>query len=243
MSTAIKLHANKFEELIYRRGRIVKWRESVVCSCTSDGHPSYDCRACKGMGRTLMEPVEDVVLLTSIVHNQDFEAMAGVFELGDAVMTVGYNVPEVNKETGHLNRTVLGRPNLLFNVGYGDLITLTDDEYKTSEVLVKDTPMYGREADTLINEEVTGIVRIQKADQVTGDITVFEKGADYTFEGNRIIWYGNNEPMSGETYTVVYLHRPVFTVFANLPTPRYQDGQNLPKKVALRYLAGGIDRR
>lgn len=239
----VKLHASKFEELILRRGRNVRWQEAVTCSCANNGHPLYDCKACMGMGYTLAEPIEDVVLLQSVTSSKDFEASAGMFEVGDAVMTVGAYVPEVNQATGNLNRASKGRKNMLFHVGQGDLITLTDDEYKTSEVLIKGTPIFGRQADTLLNEEVTDVLRIQKSDPETGGIQVYGKDTDYTFENNVIKWLGVNQPTNGENYSVVYTHRPVFAVFTQLPTPRYQDGQDLPKKVALRYRAGGVDRR
>jgi hypothetical protein len=239
----VKLHASKFEELILRRGRKVLWQEAVMCSCSNNGHPLYDCKACMGVGYTLAQPIEDVVLLQSVTSSKDFEAQAGMFELGDAVMTVGAYVPEANPVTGNLNRTSKGRKNLLFHVGQGDIITLTDDEYKTSEVLIKGTPIFGRQADTLLNEEVLEILRIQKSDPVTGAISVYARGTDFTFNKNIINWSGVNKPADGENYTVVYTHRPSFTVFTQLPTPRYQDGQDLPKKVALRYRAGGIDRR
>jgi hypothetical protein len=238
----VKLHANKFEELILRRGRTVKWQEAIVCSCSNTGHPNYECQACKGMGYTLAEPREDVVILQSITHNNEFQEMAGVFEVGDAVMTVGAFVPLANPETGNLDRTSKGRKNPIYLAGKGDLITITDDEYKTSEVLVKGAPIFGRDADTVLNEDVVEVLRIQKSDPETGSITIYAP-EDYTFEGNRIVWSGVNEPADGENYTVVYTHRPVFTVFTQLPTPRYQDGQDLPKKVALRYRAGGLDRR
>jgi hypothetical protein len=240
---SVKLHANKFEELILRRGRKVLWQEAVTCSCSNDGHPNYECKACKGTGTILAAPIEDVVVLQSVTHNQEYQEMAGIFEVGDAVMTVGANVPEVNPETNLLNRKSPGRSNPIYFVGREDLITLTDDEYKTSEVLIKGTPIFGRPADTLLNEEVVDVVRIVKMDQETGIITTYGKGTDYTFEKNLIEWQGVNEPMDGENYTVVYTHRPVFIVFTQLPTPRYQDGQDLPKKVALRYRAGGVDRR
>lgn len=239
----VKLHANKYEDLIFRRGRQVKWQEAITCSCSSNGHPNYECEACKGMGYTLEDPIEDVVLLQSITHNQDYQEMAGIFEVGDAVLTIGRYVPESNPTTGLLNKASRGRKNPLFEIGTGDIITLTDDEYKTSEVLIKGTPIFGRESDTLLNEDVVEVRRIQQSNSVTGEITIYTKDTDYTVEGNRINWLGVNQPDEGDNYTVLYTHRPSFTVFTQLPTPRHQDGQDLPRKVAVRYRAAGVDRR
>jgi hypothetical protein len=103
--------------------------------------------------------------------------------------------------------------------------------------------MYSRPADTLLNEEVVDILSIRQSNPVTGEVKVFTKDEDYTWNKNVIIWQGVNEPLDGEQYTVQYTHRPVFTVFTNLPTPRHQDGQDLPKRVAVRYRAGGFEKQ
>jgi hypothetical protein len=240
-----KLHAVKYEDQIRRRGRRVKWQEAVTCSCINfdSGQPAYECKACDGKGYTLADPIEDVALLMSVTHNKEFEEMAGIFEIGDAIMTVGARVPSINEQTGLVDLRNPGRPNPIFHCGMYDLITLTDDEYKTSEVLVKGTPMYARPADTLLNEDVVEVLSVRKSDPFTGEVKVYEKDTDYTNEGHRIVWQGVNQPQDGEQYTVQYTHRPVFIILKQLPTPRYQDGQDLPKKVALRYRAGGFDNR
>jgi hypothetical protein len=238
-----KLHAQRYEEVILRRGRRVRWQEAVLCSCSATGHPNYECKACMGMGSTLADPIEDIVLVSSVTHNQEFQEMAGVFEVGDAVMTVGAYVPEANPNTGIVNKLSRGRKNPIFGVGDNDMITLLDIEYKTSEVLIKGYPMGQRPADTLINEEVVEVQRIQRSDPETGVITTYTAGTDFRNEKNTIVWLGVNQPAEGDNYTVVYSHRPVFIVFSQLPAPRHQDGQDLPKKVALRYRAGGLDRR
>jgi hypothetical protein len=240
-----KINAQKYEELLLRRGRTVKWQESITCSCVNidSGQPLYECKVCNGKGYTLSDPIEDVVLLQSVTNSREFDEMAGVFQVGDAVLTVGYYVPEVNPSTGLLNRTSKGRKNLIYSIGENDLITLTDDEYKTSEVLIKNTPIYGRPADTLLNSDIVEVRLVRKSDPVTGDITLYTKDVDFTLNGAQVVWQGVNQPNDGEQYTVQYTHRPVFTVFTSLPTPRFQDGQDLPRKVALRYRAGGLDKR
>jgi hypothetical protein len=242
---SVQLHAKKFEELIRRRGRRVKWQEAIMCSCWNldSGQPQYACQSCKGLGYTYAPAVEDVALVTSITHSKSFDASAGVFEIGDAVLTVGFYVPEANPNTGIIDATRNGRENPLFHVGMHDLITLTDDEYKTSEILVKGQDIYSRPADTLLNEDVVHIKSIRQSDPVTGDLQVFEADTDYRLEGNRIEWTGQNAPAEGTQYSVQYTHRPMFTVLTTLPTQRYQDNQDLPRNVALRYRAGGFDRQ
>jgi hypothetical protein len=123
-----------------------------------------------------------------------------------------------------------------------DLITVLDDDYKTSEVLIKGKAIYMRPADTLLNEEVLSIQHVRTVNPSTGEQVVYRLGKDFTNEGNVIRWKaGGVAPQEGEHYSVVYKHRPVFTVLTTLPKPRYQDGQLLPRYVALRYRAGGFE--
>lgn len=245
-----QIHATKYEQMITRRGRKVRWQQSILCSCwnihSHSGQPNYQCQACGGKGYTYEDPIEEIALVMSITHNKEYNDSAGVFEIGDAVMTVPKHV---FKEVIHpMNRSgianlVYDRKNRMYDIGQYDLVTLLDDEYKTSELLIKGEMMYGRPADTLLNEDVTTIITIRKSNPLTGEIITYSKDEDFQIVGNRIEWLeGGKSPSEGETYSVTYKHRPVFTVFTNLPKPRFQDGQELPRYVALRYRAGGIEK-
>ena len=245
---SVKLHANKYEQMIARRGRDVKWEQAVLCSCWNmdSGQPNYACKACGGKGYTYEPPIVERALVMSITANKEFEDMAGVFDVGDAVMTVPKRV--FVEVVNPLNRSGVGtfvyqRDNAMFDIGMYDLVTLLDDEYKTSELLIRGTPMYGRPADTLLNKDVTKIITIRKSDPETGVVIKYTPGVDFTNTGNKIEWLGihPNEPAEGETYSVTYKHRPVYTVLTTLPKPRHQDGQDLPRYVVLRYRSGGFE--
>jgi hypothetical protein len=237
------LHADKFEELLDRRGRLVQWQEAVLCSCTNmdSGQPTYTCKACHGKGFIYASPIVGKAAVTSITINQNFEAMAGIFDVGDAVMTVPKQIPV---------RTAKGQPtgvstdNLLFDIGLNDKVTLLDDDFKTSEVLAKDLPVGNRAADTLLNDAVTRIKNVRTSDSVTGLITNYVLDTDYTLiDGNKINWLpSGNNPEEFQQYSIVYFHKPTYTVIATLPKPRHQDGQDFPRYVALRYLSGAVDR-
>ena len=239
-----KLHAEKFEQLIARRGRVVHWEEAVICSCwnVTSGQPAYECAACEGKGYVYEDPITEIAVVMSVTHNKEYEAMAGVFEVGDAVMSVGYRIPYVDPGTGVMDTTMKKATlSKLYYVGVNDRITLMDDTYKTSEILTKGVAMYARQADTLLNKYVTEVRKVRKYDPITGAKTDYEAGVHYNVVDNRIEWLGTSEePNDGEQYSVVYSHRPTFTIFTNLPTPRYQDKQQMPRRVALRYLAGGV---
>jgi hypothetical protein len=243
---SVQIHATKFEQLIARRGRDVKWQQSILCSCWNmdSGQPQYDCRACGGKGYTYEEPIVERSLVMSITATKEFEDMAGVFDVGDAVMTVPKRVYKVHKNPGNtsgVETLTYDHECPMYDVGMYDLVTLLDDDYKTSELLVRNTPMYERPADTLLNPDIVEIITIRVSDPVTGLVTKFAPGVDFTNVGNKIEWLTANQPSEGQRYSVTYKHRPVFTVLINLPKPRHQDGQDLPRYVALRYRAGGFE--
>lgn len=239
----VKLHAPKYKDMVARRGRFVMWEEGILCSCwnQSSQQPLYDCAACNGKGRIFRAPVESRVLLTSIAFNADYEQTAGMFEIGDAVMTVPRTMYKLRPNgTWDITQEELIPA---YNVGMYDIITVMDDDYKSSEVLIKGQPIYERPADTLMNDRVLDIQVVRKVDVVTGDITDYIPDVDYTFDNNLIVWLpGGNAPSEGEQYSVTYHHRPSFTVLTTLPKPRYQDGALLPRYVALRYRAAGFEK-
>lgn len=244
MHGKVQVHADKFEELIDRRGRSVAWEEAVICSCwnTDSGQPSYSCKACHGKGYVYQPPVEVNALVTSVTLNKEYQEMAGVFEVGDAVMTVPKRIPR-RMPNGQYNLNEFD-DNPMFEISMWDKITLLDDEYKTSEVLLHNVPMYGREADAL-TDKVVRLKHIRKYNQETGEITQYILGADFNVvDGNRVVWLdGGRAPADGEQYSVTYFHKPVYIVTATLPKPRHQDGQDLPRYVALRYLGAGVERK
>lgn len=242
----VKLHADKYEQMMARRGRKVRWREAVICSCWNldSGQPAYSCPACHGLGYIYEAPVEDTVLLMSVATSKGYEEMAGMFELGDAILTVGRRMfketTDPNNRSG-VTTLVYSHENPIFEVGQFDIITILDDEYKTSEILQKGVPMYGRPADTLINEDIIEIRKVRHTSLEDGTVHEYLEGTDFKLEDNRIVWIeGGNQPYEGANYSVLYTHRPSFTVLTQLPTQRYQDDQELPKKVTLRQRAWGL---
>lgn len=246
-----QLHAEKHEILLSSRGRIVEWREAMVCSCWNldSGQPDYSCPACLGLGYIYADPVRDIVGLTSITHSNVVEDMAGLFEIGDAIMTVGRrvfkNIIKPPNRSG-IGNWIYDHDNPIYDVGQFDLITLTDDVYKSSEILQKGVPIHGtgRPADTLINEDIVEIRKVRMTDVREGKVYEYEEGKDYVLDGNRIQWLdGGNQPPEGAQYSVMYTHRPTFTVLTQLPMQRHQDGQDLPKRVVLRQRAWGVGQR
>lgn len=232
MAAEIQLRAPSFEEMIQRRGMPVLWEKSQKCTCWDDysGHPTSSCLACHGVGYLYDAPIETRnVLIMSLVINKDF-TFAGEYRMGDAIATVPKRKYEKD-ENGLWHRPF----NALFDIGEWDKITLVETEFRTHETLKLDTPLYGREADTLRNEAVTRVMSVLKANPETGNITYYAEGTDFTLDGNKLNWDSSANLETGETYSVLYYHRPVYIVYTQLPQSRDQDMQQLPKKVVLRY--------
>ncbi|MEC0169910.1 hypothetical protein [Paenibacillus graminis] len=235
----IQINGQKFEDLIARHGRDVLWQESIRCSCINldSGQPRYGCLICGGTG-FVYEPVKTCrALVQSVTTSKDYLAYAGMFEVGDALMSVPANMFLRTPDGGFIRS---GRePVPMFNIGAGDVVTLIDDEVKTSEVLIKDTELHGRPADTLLNPKVTKVLSVRMHDPNTAKTTLYVAGEDYEVEGAEIVWTGN-QPPAGAQYSVMYMHRPVYTVYTVLPRPRHQNNQDLPRTVLLRYYPGGV---
>jgi hypothetical protein len=231
-----KLDAKRVEDLLTRRGRKVRWREALVCSCWNldSGQPAYNCQACKGTGYIYKDPIEAIAGITSVAFNKDFNEYAGLFEAGDAVMSVPARVKML------VNGRYVYTPMALFDVGTNDLITLTDDDWKFTEILVRNQPIGKRPPDTLLNSDITRVREVFKADPITGAITTYAEGVDFQLNGNRVEWLSANAPTDGENYSVTYFYRPTFAVLIQLPKPRHQDGEDLPKYVVLRHKPGGF---
>jgi hypothetical protein len=160
-----------------------------------------------------------------------------MFEVGDALMSVSANMLK-RTETGGFDLS--GRePVPMFNIGTGDIVTLTDDEVKSSELLVRGEEVNQRPPDTLLNPKVTKVLSIRRHDPDTATITQYVAGEDYEVQGATIHWVGKQPPERAQ-YSVMYMHRPVYTVYAVLPRPRHQNNQDLPRAVVLRYYPGGV---
>lgn len=236
-----QMHASSFENMIYRRGRWVKWREATLCSCWNleSGQPLYSCQACNGAGYIYGEPIIALALVTNIIVDKEFDQPIGSLEYGDATLTIPKRIPKVNPKTGILSQVDFDE-NPLYDVGLFDYIALTDDEIKYAEVLTRNRPANGRPPDTLSQDEITRIKTVQKTDPATGQITIYQPGIDYQLNGNTIEWISSNQPADGENYSVVYFHHPSYFVFLELPKPRYQDKQFMPRSVVIRLRMGGV---
>lgn len=233
----LKVRDTTFEDLIMRRGRPIRWREATICSChhPTSGQPSYVCEACKGIGYIYQSPYEGIALVQSLVLNKTHETV-GLFELGDALMTVPRHYLPLLPNGKYDKKNQI--PNPIFDIGMFDLITLLDDEYKSSELLVKGESVSGRTPDTLLNEDITRIKFVYKSDPMTGEVTAYLQNEDFKLVGNRIEWVGN-QPTDGETYSVTYYHLPTYIVHMELPRQRHQDKRDQPKRAVIRYRTVG----
>src|SRR5690606_1768799 len=237
MMKALKVRDTTFEELIMRRGRPVRWKEASICSChhPTSGQPSYVCQACNGIGYIYQSSYDGIALVQSLLLHKEHESV-GIFELGDAIMTVPRHYLSLRPDGKYDKNTQI--PNPMFDIGMFDLVTLLDDEYKSSELLIKGESVSGRTPDTLLNEDITRIKYVYKSDPTTGTVTEYNQDEDFQLVGNQIEWIGN-QPEDGETYSVTYYHLPTYIVHVELPRQRHQDKRDQPKRVVIRYRTVG----
>lgn len=231
----IGLIQSHFDDLLSRRGRHILWQQAQRCTCWNphSGQPGYDCLACSGLGYVYDSPgiEETSVLLVSMVLNRDNPQNIGEERLGDCILTVPYKKLLMGQGIKRYE------PVPAYWIGEYDRVIVLDTEFKTSEVLVRGEEIFGgkRISDSLRNEFVTKIIRILKSNSGTGEITYYSEGEDYQLSNNKIEWNEDMGPEEGEKYSVLYLHRPTYIVYAQLPQPRNQDNQVFPRKVVLRH--------
>jgi hypothetical protein len=230
--------AAHFEDLIFRRGRWVLWERAQQCTCwnTSSGQPLATCKACGGNGYLYDPPIQShFILVMSMDLNKQFTDI-GEFQTGDCIATVPYRTKAIDPVTG-----IISYPeNPLYEIGEWDKITLLDSEFKSTDTLIKGQSLYGKKPDTLYHSHIVRVLRVLQANPDTGEVTVYNQETDFALDGNTITWLqGGKAPTDGSQYSVMYLHRPVYIVYTQLPQVRDQDGQHFPKKVALRYKGVG----
>lgn len=228
----VKLRAESFEDMIMRRGMPVMWYRSQKCPCWDDvsGQPNYSCKACAGQGYLYEPPIQtSFILIMGLILSKDFTPI-GEYRMGDCIATI----PARKKVM--INGRWEFIPNEIYDIGEWDKIILVESEFRSHETLIKDQHMFGREPDTLRNEEITKIISVLSIDENTGAITKYNEGADFEIVGQKINWLsGINAPNNNQKYSILYYHKPVYLAYTQLPQSRDQDGQRLPKKLILRY--------
>jgi hypothetical protein len=227
------MNAAHFEDLIFRRGKMVLWERAQRCTCwnADSGQPAVYCKACGGTGFLYDHPFQSkFILITGLNINKE-QTQMGEVQLGDCIATVPYRTKVIAS-----NGLISYPDNPLYEIGEWDKITLLDSEFKSNENLVRGTPLFGRPPDTLYHGMVTKVIRILQADPDTGVVTYYTPDVDYKLNGNVIEWQSNGkQPAEGSQYSALYMHRPVYIVQNQLPQVRDQDGQHFPKRVVLRY--------
>ncbi len=227
-----KLRAESFEDMIMRRGMPVLWYRSQKCPCWNDnsGQPDYSCKACGGYGYLYEDPIEARhIVVHSLILSKDFTPI-GEYRMGDCVASIPYR-----------KKMMVGGKwqfpfNEIYDIGEWDKIIILNSEFRSHETLIKNQTIFGREADTLRNEEVTKIINILTINKDTGAVTYYVEDEDFSLEDSKITWLdGGNAPEDEEKYSVLYYHRPVYLGYTQLPQSRDQDNQRLPKKLILRY--------
>jgi len=261
------LDQQRFEELIAESGKLVTWRAGYRCSCWKEasGSPDYECKACGGIGYVYQTPYTVHALMTAIDMKKDFLPV-GEWRMGDITCTVPNRLREIvpfePPKTGY---EIRWNHNPMWIIGEGDLVTLPDSEQRTSEILVRDQPLWLRPANTLLHppESILEVLALSVSDPASGVVTTFEageEGVDYTVDADTVTWdpasvkdftvlknvvnfnpNGTNAQtlLEGQQYSVTYTHLVTYIVYMQLPMPRDHYGK-MPRKVILRLRGVGL---
>ncbi len=233
---------SQFDELVARRGKLVNWQAAYQCSCWTiqqggSGGPTWDCKACGGTGFLYQSAVTARVVVQGIDTHRNF-LPAGTWQAGDVVASIP-NLAQV-QTPGPTGTVITWAPHPMWRIGMDDLVYLTDSEQRSSWTLIKGEPLNKWAADTLPHPAgaIVEVLSVLSSDPVSGDVTTYTVGDDFTVNGNQIVWNpsGTNAQnlADGTQYSVTYTHYTTYTVYMDVPQPRDQDGQHMPRKVMLR---------
>jgi hypothetical protein len=75
------------------------------------------------------------------------------------------------------------------------------------------------------------------------DANTYVEGTDYILSSrNQIRWISGHRPTGGEQVYVFFEYFPTYSVLKDMPSVRSQENQQFPRRVALKMIAGGMNR-
>lgn len=180
----IDFEVDAFNNLITNKGYDLVHYRSLLCPCLDQntGQPSPNCSLCENGYQYWGQ--ENIKGVISGVSKEKQFTEPGGFHLGT------------------MNLTVSPAIKLFFH----DRIVHVDSLIPYSQVLIRgETGITDRMRFTVVSmERVTAIV--------SGAITTYAETTDYTISGRTLTWVSGRGPSSGASYSVTYLHHPVWLV-------------------------------
>ncbi len=195
-----------FNAHIGNMGQDLAWRRASACPCfsPSSGQARFDCPLCGGRGHTWEAEVRVRAGLTSQTSKKAL-AQFGVYENGDALLTIGSDSP-------------------LYEMGQYDRVRGLTSTNRFSTMMTR-----GQD-DTLLGtiESIDRVFWLNEAGAATVDggiPTVSDVGA---------LTWSSGEPPAGTQYVVNGVRFDEFFSFLDLPNDRNVGGADLPRKVPVR---------
>lgn len=195
-------------------GDYVDWFPGRRCSCTATldaNRGDSNCRVCRGLGYYYVTSSRILGLVTGI--NSQKQLLESAIALpGDMVFSQRMMDPTPLTDMDMIRLTWDGQP---FE---GELIVRSDG--------TTDTLLY----------PATTLISVAQSDPVSGIVTVYTEGPDFTHatNGTQLVWTNTGLiPAQASTYAVKYL--AIFDwVVLTPPNQRYERGTPLGNRVLLR---------
>lgn len=195
-----------FNAHIAAMGQDLAWRRASACPCFSpqSGQARFDCPLCGGRGHTW---AAEVTVRAGLSSQTSKKAMAqfGVYEIGDALLTVGSDSP-------------------LYEMGQYDRVRGLSSTNRFSQMMTRG------EGDALLGtiESIDRVFWLNAG----GDGLV--EGGIPTVSGAGVLTWSTGAPPAGTKYVVNGVRFDEFFSFLDLPNDRNVGGADLPRKVPVR---------
>ncbi|MFD3263208.1 hypothetical protein [Phenylobacterium ferrooxidans] len=191
---------------IVNMGQDLGWRRASACPCFSpaSGNARFDCLLCGGRGHTW---AAEVVVRAGLSSQTSKKALAqfGVYEIGDALLTIGSDSP-------------------LYDMGQYDRVRGLTSTNRFSTMMTRG------QGDTLLGtiKSVDRVFWLNEAANATVE------GGIPTVSDAGVLTWATGEPPAGTQYVVNGVRFDEFFAFLDLPSDRNIGGANLPRKVPVR---------
>lgn len=210
----------RLANLIDEHGTIMRYYQGTMCPClvTGKGQPDPACD-CNG-GFRYAEPVEHLVLRTSVSMRGLHVEIARILQ-GGCNITVPYVLPAQDEEGNIVNYDACA---LWTRVTIGDVFSELNRSRRDRDILVRGT------RDALRSFDVEEIISVstQTAEYVEGD--------DYSLPSDKseINWKTGRGPATGAPYTVEFRSKVQFVVWDDMTKHRGSEDEKLPHRLRCR---------
>ncbi len=187
-------------------GQNFKWRKAYACPCVNvhSGAADPSCPQCKGQGKTYGASVDAIAGMAGQKIQQRW-AQSGMYQMGDAVVTIQESSP-------------------MYEMGRGDLVIMMNSTDYFSLSMIHD-------GSDKLYDHVEAINRVFWLD---GDSDIVEGGIPTVATDGSLTWT-SGAPPANITYSITGTRFSLYYCFDQYPSDRNEhQGARLPKRVVMR---------